>query len=119
MQTQLILETSVSYLVSLLKHTSLYFAPACDQFKSLSEITAFRVHVQIEILLSPGNDFERRAVQIFGAMLPCELRLSDTFYGSGELFLFTFFPTFKVQSHHYRRCSGLPPSSPALFTGVA
>jgi len=37
-------------------------------------------------------------LQIFGAMLPCELRLSETFYGSGELFLFTFFPAFKVQS---------------------
>jgi len=35
-------------------------------------------------------------------MLPCELRLSETFYGSGELFLFTFFPSFKVHSLH--RC---------------
>jgi len=41
--------------------------------------------------------------QIFGAMLPCELRISETFYGSGELFLFTFFPTFKVRTLHAHR----------------
>jgi len=41
--------------------------------------------------------------QIFGAMLPCELRISETFYGSGELFLFTFFPTFRVRTLHAHR----------------
>jgi len=33
--------------------------------------------------------------QVFGAMISCTLRMSDHFYGSGETYLFTFYPEFK------------------------
>lgn len=33
---------------------------------------------------------------IFGALTSCELKPSDHFYGTGESFLFTFYPEFKV-----------------------
>ncbi|XP_035209758.1 oxidation resistance protein 1-like isoform X2 [Stegodyphus dumicola] len=33
---------------------------------------------------------------IFGALLSSPLRMSDHFYGTGESFLFTFFPEFKI-----------------------
>ncbi|KAK3087028.1 hypothetical protein FSP39_000610 [Pinctada imbricata] len=33
---------------------------------------------------------------IFGALTSCELKQSDHFYGTGESFLFTFWPEFKV-----------------------
>lgn len=33
---------------------------------------------------------------VFGAMTSCELKYSDSFYGTGETFLFTFYPEFKV-----------------------
>ncbi|KAL5013835.1 hypothetical protein ScPMuIL_008105 [Solemya velum] len=33
---------------------------------------------------------------IFGAMLSCALKVSDHFYGTGESFLFSFYPDFKV-----------------------
>ena len=34
--------------------------------------------------------------QLFGAMTSCALKVSDHFYGTGESFLFTFNPEFKV-----------------------
>ncbi|XP_053382496.1 nuclear receptor coactivator 7-like isoform X4 [Mercenaria mercenaria] len=33
---------------------------------------------------------------VFGAMTSCQLKYSDSFYGTGETFLFTFYPEFKV-----------------------
>ncbi|XP_060560372.1 nuclear receptor coactivator 7-like isoform X4 [Ruditapes philippinarum] len=33
---------------------------------------------------------------IFGALTSCQLKYSDSFYGTGETFLFTFYPEFKV-----------------------
>ena len=38
------------------------------------------------------------ALQMFGAMLPCALRVSETFYGNGESYLFSFYDGFKVSS---------------------
>ena len=35
--------------------------------------------------------------QVFGAMLPCALRVSETFYGNGEAYLFSFYDGFKVR----------------------
>ena len=37
------------------------------------------------------------ALQVFGAMLSCGPKVSDHFYGSGETYLFTFYPRFQVQ----------------------
>ena len=36
-------------------------------------------------------------MQVFGAMLSEALKVSDHFYGTGESFLFTFFPEFKAR----------------------
>ncbi|KAJ8322197.1 hypothetical protein KUTeg_000668 [Tegillarca granosa] len=33
---------------------------------------------------------------VFGAMTSCELKVSDHFYGTGESFLFTFYPEFQI-----------------------
>lgn len=33
--------------------------------------------------------------QVFGALMSCTLKMSDHFYGSGESYLFTFYPEFK------------------------
>jgi len=35
-------------------------------------------------------------LQVFGAMLPCALRVSEKFYGNGESYLFSFYDGFKV-----------------------
>lgn len=37
-------------------------------------------------------------VQIFGAFVPHQLIVSESFYGNGESFLFTFYPDFRVRS---------------------
>jgi hypothetical protein len=34
-------------------------------------------------------------VKIFGALISCALRMSENFYGTGETFLFTFYPEFQ------------------------
>lgn len=34
---------------------------------------------------------------VFGAQVSCALKVSDYFYGTGESFLFTFYPQFKVR----------------------
>ncbi len=35
-------------------------------------------------------------LQIFGALINCALKVSDHFYGTGESFVYTFHPEFKV-----------------------
>ncbi|XP_055997399.1 nuclear receptor coactivator 7-like isoform X3 [Ostrea edulis] len=44
----------------------------------------------VMLLVKDTDDF------IFGALTSCELKPSDHFYGTGESFLFTFYPEFKV-----------------------
>ncbi|XP_062595745.1 oxidation resistance protein 1-like isoform X1 [Saccostrea cucullata] len=44
----------------------------------------------VMLLVKDTND------NIFGAVTSCELKPSDHFYGTGESFLFTFYPEFKV-----------------------
>jgi len=39
--------------------------------------------------------------EIFGAMLPCSLRISDSFYGTGESFLFTFYPELNFKRYNW------------------
>lgn len=34
--------------------------------------------------------------QVFGALISCPLKVSDHFYGTGESFLFSFYPTFRI-----------------------
>lgn len=34
--------------------------------------------------------------QVFGALISCPLKVSDHFYGTGESFLYTFYPTFRL-----------------------
>ncbi|XP_071142987.1 oxidation resistance protein 1-like isoform X1 [Mytilus edulis] len=36
------------------------------------------------------------AENVFGAMTSCEMKVSDHFYGTGESFLYSFYPEFKV-----------------------
>jgi hypothetical protein len=39
--------------------------------------------------------------QVFGAMAPCTLTPSEYFYGTGETFLYTFNPSFRVSTQSF------------------
>ena len=49
-------------------------------------------HIDSPILLVVKDSREN----VFGAMTSCEMKISDHFYGTGESFLYTFYPDFKI-----------------------
>lgn len=54
------------------------------------------IRVSYNFVITQVISFFKFAIQVFGALTSCTLKMSDHFYGNGESLLFTFSPEFQV-----------------------